>query len=180
MSWTIIVLSAATLMISVMAQDTLYNVALAATLGLAMSVIIITDARYFIIPDIISLPMIVLGIVLSPLFPHNSTSMNAILYSVLAASLGFLVFYVTRLLYKVIRQKEGLGFGDVKLAAVAGAWTGMEGLNIVFLLSCLSALGFILILHLSGNRVKASTALPFGVFIAPSIWVVWILQSIHF
>ncbi len=172
------VLLVTVLIVSVISQQTIYSATLAGTLGMAMAVIAITDARYFIVPDVISLPMIVLGIILSPLFPHQTESALTLFYSAIAALVGFLVFYSLRRFYELFRKREGLGLGDVKLAAVAGAWTGLEGMNMVFLLSSLSAICFISLKSLSGNKVKSTTAIPFGVFIAPSIWIVWVTQSV--
>lgn len=176
---TAFVLVSTVIVISSLTQTNLYDIALSTMLGLAMSVIVITDARYFIIPDIISLPMIVLGILLSPLFPHLQSGAEALLLSSLAALLGFIFFLGLRWLYSIYRGREGLGMGDVKIAAVAGAWTGPEGLNLVVLLSCILAFCFIGGRYISGRAVSASTAFPFGVFIAPSIWIIWLLQSVY-
>ena len=71
------------------------------------------------------------------------------------------------------------GWGDVKLIMAAGAWTGIIGVSYVVLLASVGALAYVgLISVIGGRKVVASTAIPFGVFLAPSIWVVWVfLQS---
>lgn len=149
-------------------------------LGLAMSVIIYTDARYFIIPDTISLPMVPAGILTSAFFAEAVSFNNAILLSAAAATLGFLMFYLVKAVYLKIRKVDGLGMGDVKIAAVAGAWTGATGLNAVVLISCILALAVISFFYLLGYKVSRRAAIPFGVFLAPAIWFVWYLQVIGY
>ena len=72
----------------------------------------------------------------------------------------------------------GLGLGDVKLAAVAGAWTGLAGLANVWLFACIAAIGFVLFQRLAGaNTISRETRIAFGAFLAPAIWAVWALQQ---
>jgi leader peptidase (prepilin peptidase)/N-methyltransferase len=70
-----------------------------------------------------------------------------------------------------------LGFGDVKLAAAAGAWTGLDGLPITLLLASGSALLAILVHGMlrPGERATPTTRIPFGSFLAPAIIVTWVL-----
>ncbi len=146
-------------------------------LGTAMSIIVYTDAKHFIIPDIVSLPMIIVGILASAYLANQTSPGLAILYSSCAATFGFGIFYLVKILYIKLRNIDGLGMGDVKIAAVAGAWTGFSGLNAVLLVSCFSALAIILLSRLLGQKMTAQTAIPFGLFLAPAIWLVWFLQS---
>ncbi len=149
-------------------------------LGAAMSIIVYTDAKYFIIPDVISLPMIPLGILSTAYFSQEMSINYAILYSSISAFFGFGVFYLVKVIYLRFRKIDGLGMGDVKIAAVAGAWTGFTGLNAVLLISCFSALALVLIGHAFGRKISARTAIPFGLFLAPAIWIVWYLQAIGY
>jgi leader peptidase (prepilin peptidase)/N-methyltransferase len=68
--------------------------------------------------------------------------------------------------------------GDVKLAAVAGGWTGIDGLGPSLLLACVLALTFVL-MYQRTREVTPATALPFGAFLAPSIWLVWVMSRMY-
>jgi prepilin signal peptidase PulO-like enzyme (type II secretory pathway) len=62
---------------------------------------------------------------------------------------------------------------------VAGAWTGLAGLGHVLLFACVLAIGAVLITHVRRFSVlRGSTAIAFGVFLAPSIWLVWCLGAL--
>jgi leader peptidase (prepilin peptidase)/N-methyltransferase len=68
--------------------------------------------------------------------------------------------------------------GDVKLAAVAGAWLDWFALAAAIEITVVAALGAYLVRHYVGKRpMRATNALPFGLYLAPSIWVAWFLQA---
>ena len=68
---------------------------------------------------------------------------------------------------------------DVKLAAVAGTWLGLATIFAVIELAALSALGAYLINSMVQKRpLKATAFLPFGVFLAPAIWIGWLVEAI--
>jgi leader peptidase (prepilin peptidase) / N-methyltransferase len=77
-----------------------------------------------------------------------------------------------------LRRREGLGGGDAKLLAAAGAWVGAFALPQVILLAALSALVAAGILRLAGIRLTAQSALPFGPFLALATWVLWLCGPI--
>jgi leader peptidase (prepilin peptidase)/N-methyltransferase len=67
--------------------------------------------------------------------------------------------------------------GDVKLAAVAGTWLGWVTIFAIIELATLSALGAYLIAGWLRRRPMRATAfLPFGLFLAPAIWVGWLAE----
>lgn len=144
-------------------------------LGWSMLAIAAIDAEHFIIPDILSLPAIPAGLLIAHGFGSGSTfGGEAVLTNLGAAALGASALYGVRELYRRWRRREGLGFGDVKLAGAAGAWTGYEGLGHVLLLSCGLAFLYVLLTNARNLRaIEGSTAIPFGVFLGPSIWLVW-------
>jgi leader peptidase (prepilin peptidase)/N-methyltransferase len=72
----------------------------------------------------------------------------------------------------LIRGREGLGVGDAKLLAAAGSWVGVLALPTVVLEAGLLGLASAMLLRMSGRRVHASTALPFGPSLALALWVV--------
>ncbi len=154
-------------------------------LATAMLGIAWVDFREFRIPDVLSLPAIPVGLLATgrlieadmPLIPLDGVA------GMLA---GSLVFYGVREAYYRLRGREGLGLGDVKLAGVAGAWTGWQGLPDVVLLAAILALALIAATHLIAKARTAerreltlSHRVPFGVTLAPSIWIVWLLQRLQ-
>jgi leader peptidase (prepilin peptidase)/N-methyltransferase len=148
-------------------------------LGWTMLAIAATDARRFIVPDVLSLPAIPAGLLVAPLLDEMRAPSVVVLEHVAAAVLGAAALYAIRHLYFVLRQREGLGLGDVKLAAVAGAWTGLAGLGHVLLVACALAISTVLLSHVGRFRaLRGSTAVAFGVFLAPSIWLVWCLAAL--
>ena len=76
--------------------------------------------------------------------------------------------------YARLRRLEGLGWGDVKLAAAGAIWLDWPQLPIALLIA--AAAGILVVAGramLDGGRLKTSIAIPFGAFLAPSIWLVW-------
>ena len=94
--------------------------ALGGALGLVMLGVAWADARRFVVPDALSGGAFVLGVihafVQSPDFGFDAAWM-AFSRAAFAAGLFFLV----RIAYRRFRGRDGLGLGDVKLAAAAGA-----------------------------------------------------------
>ena len=147
-------------------------------LGWAMLAIAAVDARHFTIPDIVSLPAIPVGLLASGYLLDPWSSQLVSLDHVIAACLGAAGFWLVREAYWRWRGREGLGLGDVKLAAAGGAWTGWEHLADVVLVAAAGALSFAIALALvRRGRLSGSERIPFGTFLAPSIWVVWCLGA---
>lgn len=99
----------------------------------ALLVIIWIDIKHQIIPDVISLPGIVAGLLFSLVSPvlHWSDSLIGIL-------VGGGILYTIALLYYLWRRIEGMGGGDIKLLAMIGAFLGWQALPFIILASSLS------------------------------------------
>jgi leader peptidase (prepilin peptidase)/N-methyltransferase len=129
-------------------------------LSSALIIITFIDLKEQIIPDIISLPGIVIGLILSFLVPYMS-----FINSVLGVLVGGGIILIIALVGSKIFKKEAMGGGDVKLAAMIGAFLGWR-YTIISLLAgfFLGALtGIILIIT---KIKKKEDAIPFGPFIA--------------
>ena len=145
-------------------------------LGLAMLAIALADSRWFIVPDVLSLPAIVAGLAASGRLLDPASSALANGDHVVGMIAGGLGFWLVRVAYVWVRQQEGLGLGDVKLAAAAGAWVGWQDLaNVVLLASSLALAAITLACLVRDQRVSATDKLPFGSFLAPSIWLIWLV-----
>lgn len=127
----------------------------------ALIVITFIDLRHQIIPDLISIPGILLGLIFSFLIPGFHW-----LNSLIGVLLGGIFFYLMAWGGQLLFKKESLGGGDIKLAAMLGAFLGWQKLILVFFLSSfLGALvGIILIFAVKDFRSKR--IIPFGPFLA--------------
>jgi leader peptidase (prepilin peptidase) / N-methyltransferase len=82
------------------------------------------------------------------------------------------------LIYRRLRGRAGLGPGDVKLAGVAGAWLSASLLPAAIELAALAALLAYAARQIrKRRRFRSGSRLPFAVFLAPSIWIVWLFET---
>jgi leader peptidase (prepilin peptidase)/N-methyltransferase len=88
------------------------------------------------------------------------------------------VLLLVRWGYARLRDREGLGFGDVKLAAGIGAWLPLDAIPVCFALAASSALVAVLMAHVRGRRMDAATRLPFGAFLCPALWLVFYASAL--
>lgn len=135
--------------------------------GTAMILVTLIDYDARIIPDAITLPGTAAGILLSLVTPL------AFLDAVVGAAAGFLLLLGIAWGYKKLTGIDGLGGGDIKLAAMLGAFLGWQGFFLTLFTSSLlgTLVGLVLILRKRGGR---RTALPFGTFLAPTALAVFI------
>lgn len=118
------------------------------------------DMDFYIIPDTISLPGIVIGF-LSSVFILNLNWLD----SLVGILLGGGSLLSIALIYKIIRNKEGMGMGDVKLLAMIGAFLGWR--SIIFIIIASSFLGSIIgAAYLMFSKEDSSKQIPFGPFIS--------------
>src|SRR5262249_40426418 len=149
---------------------------LGAALAVTMIAIAVIDARRFIIPDKLVLIALALGLVDAWLVQSEGSTTTALLAAVLRG-LGLAVaFWILRAVYLRLRGQEGIGLGDVKLAAVAGVWLDLLAISWAIQIAALAALSVVLIRALRGKRVTGKTPVPFGLFFAPAIWIAWLLE----
>lgn len=123
------------------------------------------DLDHQLLPDMIVLPMLWLGLVVSlyPIFVDSSTS-------IIGATSGYLVLWLVYHGFKLFTGKEGMGQGDFKLLAMLGAWLGWQYLGLIILLS--SVVGaFIGITLISLNKHQREVPIPFGPYLAIAGWI---------
>jgi leader peptidase (prepilin peptidase) / N-methyltransferase len=150
---------------------------LGAGLATVMLAIAAIDARRFIIPDPLNAAGLVLGFLHAAVLGEGGAA-SALGEAALRGGALALMFFVLRWLYSRLRGREGIGLGDVKLAAVAGAWLGWIAMPIAIEIAALSALAVYATRYfILGRPVHATTRLPFGLFFAPAIWLGWLLQA---
>lgn len=150
-----------------------------AALAVLMIMIASIDARYFRIPDGLTSLTFLLGI-LGDLGAAPEGVAESLAYSAIRG-IGFaLPFLFVREFYRRVRGRDGMGLGDVKLAAAGGVWLDWFSMPLAIEIAALSAFSFYVVRQLLlGQRFHGVARLPFGLFFAPAIWVAWLFQSTH-
>ncbi|MGI4982377.1 MAG: prepilin peptidase [Janthinobacterium lividum] len=118
------------------------------------------DARTHLLPDVLTLPLLWAGLLLNvgDLFVPLADA-------VIGAAAGYLFLWLIYWGFRLLRGKEGMGYGDFKLLAALGAWLGWQALPQIILLSALTGSLFGLA-ALFGGRLRPDQPLPFGPYLA--------------
>jgi leader peptidase (prepilin peptidase)/N-methyltransferase len=135
------------------------------------------DAEYFWLPDVLTLPGIGLGLLYillrecirdDAILPANL--IHALWTSTLAISVSGGLLLFIRFLYWLIRRREGVGLGDIKLMAMLGAWLGtigaLESFVIATFIASAAALVWLIVLAIRRESGGWGAApLPLGTFL---------------
>jgi leader peptidase (prepilin peptidase) / N-methyltransferase len=148
--------------------------AISVGLGATLARLSTIDLRTFRLPDVITLPLMAAGPVLAWALGWEGGAA----WRIAAAAAGFLSLYAVAHIYERVRGRAGLGLGDAKLFAAAGAWLGLDGLPTVMLWATGTALAAVIVATLAGHQVGRSTHVPFGPFLALGFWLVWLYGTI--
>jgi leader peptidase (prepilin peptidase)/N-methyltransferase len=126
----------------------------------ALIVVSFIDLDHQIIPDVISLPGIVVGLVASVLGQGPP-----LLDSLLGALVGGGILYAVAVGYHAFTGREGMGGGDIKLLAMIGAFLGWRGVLLSLIIGSFTGavVGISLILV---RRTDSRVPIPFGPFLA--------------
>lgn len=119
-------------------------------------IIFFIDYFHKIIPNILSLPLILIGIILS-IFPNSDISFRM---SLIGAISGFSVFFLIAIYYEKILKRNGMGWGDIKYITAIGAFLGPFGT--AFTIFSSSVIALILLVLINHDRKKE---FPFGPFL---------------
>ena len=138
-------------------------------LGWTLLVLAWIDARHMILPDILTLPLVMAGLGFAWFLEPDRIVDHAA-----GAAIGWLLLWAVSRLYRLLRGRDGLGDGDAKLLAASGAWATWAGLGPVMLVASLTGLTQALSLRLRGGEATAATAIPFGPPLALATWLVWL------
>jgi leader peptidase (prepilin peptidase)/N-methyltransferase len=136
--------------------------ALAAAMLLTAVLISLTaiDLNHQLLPDNLTLPLLWMGLLI-----NMKATFVTLESAVLGAVFGYLSLWSVYWLFKVITEKEGMGYGDFKLLAALGAWFGVSALPTIVLLSSLVGAIVGLGLIVTGRQSR-ETPMPFGPFLA--------------
>ena len=125
----------------------------------ALVVLFAIDLEHQILPNVITLPGIVIGVLCSVLLPPGWPS------ALLGVAAGGLFPFAIAEVYLRVRGREGMGMGDFKMLAMVGAFLGWPLVWITLLMACVLGIviggGALLV-----SRRGLATRIPFGTFIA--------------
>lgn len=130
------------------------------------------DWTTLVLPDVLTLPLVVVGLGTVAVVEPRSLADHAA-----AAVAGYLAFTAIGALYRWRSGRHGMGGGDAKLMAAAGAWLGTAGLAPVMGGGALLGLAWAGLRHWRGQPVEAGTELAFGPWLALATWLTWLCQD---
>jgi leader peptidase (prepilin peptidase)/N-methyltransferase len=143
----------------------------------------VLDAENLWLPNVLTLPGILLGFffylahqsmekILGGFYPQYPSFAQIIGNRAVSILVAAAIILLIRWLYQLIRHREGMGLGDAKLMALLGAWLGLPGAILAFVIAALvgTAVALILLVSrpLASRRPRdnwATLKLPFGTFL---------------
>jgi leader peptidase (prepilin peptidase) / N-methyltransferase len=130
------------------------------------------DARNFLLPDIVTggaaLSGLVAASMLDPFDPWSGFA-TAVGRALLVSA----TLWLARWIYARLRHREGIGLGDIKLAAAIGAWLPLDVVPLCFVLATGAALIAVLLARRRGQAIEHTAKVPFGAFLCPALWLVY-------
>ena len=146
---------------------------LSCALALVLLALAEVDRRTLALPDLVTLPLVAAGLaVAAALAPARWTD------HVTGALAGFAALAAIGWGYARLRGREGLGLGDAKLLAAAGAWLGWQALPGVVTIAAAGALLAALAGRAFGRPLSATDPVPFGPTLALGFWLSWLYGPI--
>ena len=133
-----------------------------AAFGLCATLIALAfiDARTHLLPDSITLPLLWAG-----LLSNVGDAFTSLTNAVIGAAAGYLFLWTVYWCFRLLRGKEGMGYGDFKLLAALGAWFGWQALPQIITLSAIAG-ALLGLAALASGRLKRDQQLPFGPYLA--------------
>ena len=132
-------------------------------LAFVFIIVFFIDLKHYIIPNILTFPLMILGFVKS-FDPNLNSLFPNYLNSLIGGIFGYGIIWSIIFFYKQIKNKEGMGLGDAKLLAAIGFWFGWISIPFVIFSSSIVALILVIPSLLNKSR-KFSSQIPFGPFI---------------
>jgi leader peptidase (prepilin peptidase)/N-methyltransferase len=130
----------------------------------ALIVLFAIDLEHQLLPNAITLPGIVAGVLFSLLLPPGIRD------SLIGIVVGGGVLWAIGELWFRLRGMEAMGFGDVKMLAMVGAFLGWKLVVVTFVLSSLIG-GVAAILLLVSGRTTWTSRIPYGTFLALAAFI---------
>lgn len=142
------------------------------TLAGLLAAIVVTDLRTYRVPDRLSLPLIALGLIWAAAAGRAPWSAH-----LLGALLGYATFAAVGALHFRLRAEEGLGLGDAKLFAAAGAWLGWQALPLVLVIASVAGLAFAMATRLTRSDPRRDPRIAFAPWLALGTFSGWLIAG---
>tara|TARA_B100002052_G_scaffold255623_1_gene245952 strand:+ start:40 stop:804 length:765 start_codon:yes stop_codon:yes gene_type:complete len=127
-------------------------------------IIFFIDLKHFIIPNVLTFPLMAIGFIKSFDPNLNKAIFPNYINSLIGGLIGYTIIWLIIYFYEKVRKKDGMGLGDAKLMAVIGFWFGWISVPIVIFISSFVALAFA-IPSLIKKSLSMSSEIPFGPYI---------------
>jgi leader peptidase (prepilin peptidase)/N-methyltransferase len=112
------------------------------------------DLKEHLLPDVLTIPLMWIGFIYQMQFGNLQDG-------VIGAMVGYLFLWGIYWLFKLLINKEGMGYGDFKLTAAIGAWIGWQQLPMLILISCTLVILFFIL----SSKFRQTQAFAFGAFL---------------
>lgn len=129
--------------------------------GAGLLALALIDARTGFLPDVLTLSMLALGLLIQ-FWPTTQTV--GIEASLVGMLIGSLPLWLMATIYRWKTGKDGLGFGDVKLVAAMGAWSGPAAIPLAMIIS--ATVGLIWGICSASRKPWSRRRIAFGPFLA--------------
>ena len=134
-------------------------------LGWSLLTLAWIDWEHMVLPDVLTLPLVLAGLGATWLEEPSALGEHAA-----GAAAGYLAFRAIEIGYRRLRGRDGLGQGDAKLMAAAGAWLGLAPLPAVVFTAAMIGLAIAAGLRIAGQILHGGSAIPFGPALCAAIW----------
>ncbi|MBY0562965.1 MAG: A24 family peptidase [Hyphomonadaceae bacterium] len=131
----------------------------------------VIDLRTLRIPDVLNALLALAG--LGAAWVLNRSVPD----SLIGVAAGYGAMWALSAAYRALRGRDGLGMGDAKLLAGAGAWVGWMGLPFVVLIASALGVAYAAARRLAGRETAATDALAFGPFLSIGVFAVWLVLA---
>ncbi len=146
----------------------------AAFLGLTLLTLAASDFRAFLLPNVLTVCLGSGGLAIVLLYDPEALASH-----LMAMATGGSLLMLTGVAYRALRGRDGLGLGDAKLLAAAGAWLTLDGLASVLFLGSLSGLAYGLLLARIKGGEAATEPVPLGAFLCLGVWITWLYGPVE-
>ncbi len=123
------------------------------------------DLDHKLLPDDITLPLLWLGLLVNIFMLFAG-----LIPALLGAMGGYLVLWIVYHVFRMLTGKEGMGYGDFKLLAALGAWTGIQMLPLMLVMASMTG-AIVGTAQILSGRQQRSQPIPFGPYLALAGWV---------
>ena len=138
-------------------------------LGWALACLAVIDLTVFRLPDALTLPLAVGGLAMAAVLPGRPLADH-----LAGAAAGWGGLTLLAIGYRRWRGRDGIGAGDAKLLAAAGAWLGWAALPSVILIACAATFAWLAVAALLRGPGVLAGRLAFGAPLCLATWIVWL------